>query len=366
MTHLLDSDWFSRKHMIDYAWCLDIDGTLVTFEEPIEGASMFVKFLLIHEIPFVIISNTGQKNRQEVASTLQRLLDVDIPPCRIFTACDQLSEYLIYNDCLYKTILVHGPNPQNYEHLLHMENVYPLVSNGIYYTGESVSCVAIFFDGFLPDFYECLTQVANFVICGAHLLVTSRDSSLMKRLNNHKWFKPGPGTFIAAIEEMVPNAVIKSFGKEQWASHMNHINDCLHTQGFMGKSEQIIIVGDKFDTDMSFGLKQGTKTCLVESGCDSEKSDHALNNKIDMVASSIKDIPLKVSEPMFESDSYRETIQKFLRTKAIRCLNSVSANLSLSTKNITNLIDMINEKMESPPRRIKSLPARLDTLSDMT
>lgn len=364
MTHLIDTDWFSKKYMIDYAWCLDIDGTLVTFEEPIEGASSFVKFILRHGIPFVIISNTGQKTGQEVSSTLHRLLDVDVPSCRIFTACDQLSQHLLYNDSLYETVLVHGPNMKNCAHLLQLENVHPLVSNEIYYTGENVSCIAIFFDGFLSDFYECLTQVANFVTRGAHLLVTSRDNSLIKRRDNQKWLKPGPGAFVAAIEEMVPNAVIKSFGKEQWASHMNHITASLHAQGFRGKKEQIIIVGDKYDTDMSFGLKQGTKTCLVESGCDSGKSDHALNNKIDMVANSIKDIPLKVSEPMFGSESYPETIRKFLKTRATRCLNSVSANLLLSTKNITNFIDMMNDKMESPPRRIKSLPARLDALSD--
>ena len=360
---------FQERHrMSDCAWCLDIDGTLIRFEEPIEGASAFLKFLILHQIPYVIVSNTGQKDATEISLSLKRLLDVDVPHSYIFTACDEMKMHIrkVYKSYSGK-ILVHAPlgfTPTAiYVDLLEFNNVIPMVnSEGIYYQGDDISCICIFFDGFLQDFHQCITYVANSVSNGAVLFVTSKDSSLVKSRNESKWLQPGPGVFVSCIREMVPSAKIESFGKERWALQMDSIMESLRKQHFEGTKERIIVVGDKYDTDMTLGLKQGTKTILVESGCDSEKNGHTLERKIDMVAGSIKDIPLELSYSMRDIHISKQVV-KFLTTRMMFCLNTVSSHISSSTQNILGVIDMMNEKITSPPRRIKSLPARLDDLS---
>ena len=357
---------FRERHRIsDCAWCLDIDGTLVRFEEPIEGASAFLQFLTANKIAYVIVSNTGQKDAIEVSSSLKRLLNVDVPTSQIFTACDEMKMHIRKNYGFYSgKILVHAPSGVNskpiYADLLNLNNVLPMVdSKGKYYEGNDISCICIFFDGFLQDFHQCISYVANHVANDVMLFVTSKDSTLVKSRGGSKWLQPGPGVFVSCIREMVPSAKIESFGKEKWALQMDRIMESLKEQHFEGPKERIIVIGDKYDTDMTLGLKQGTKTILVESGCDSEKDGHTL--QIDMVADSIKDIPLELSYSMRDNHISNQVI-KFLKVRMMFCLNSVSTRLSSSTKNILEVIDMVNERMTSPPRRIKSLPARLDGL----
>lgn len=360
---------FQERHRIsDCAWCLDIDGTLVRFEEPIEGASAFLQFLTVNRIPYVIVSNTGQKNATDVSSSLKRLLNVDVPTSQIFTACDEMKMHIRKNHNSFSgKILVHAPSGFNsnaiYADLLNLDNIMPMVdSKGKYYEGCDVSCICIFFDGFLPDFHKCISYVANHAANGVILFVTSKDSTLVKSRGGSKWLQPGPGVFVSCIQEMVPSAKIESFGKEKWALQMDRIMESLKQQHFNGPKERIIVIGDKYDTDMTLGLKQGTKTILVESGCDSEKNGHTLQHQIDMVADSIKDIPLELSYSMRDNQVSKQVI-KFLKARMMFCLNSVSTHLSSSTRNILEVIDMMNERMTSPPRRIKSLPARLDDLS---
>lgn len=359
---------FRQRHRIsDCAWCLDIDGTLVRFEEPIEGASAFLKFLIVNNIPYVIVSNTGQKDSTDVSSSLKRLLNVDVPTSRIFTACDEMKMHIRKSHESYSgKILVHAPAGMNskviYADLLNLNNVIPMVDGqGKYYEENDISCICIFFDGFLQDFHQCISYVANHAANGVMLFVTSKDSTLVKSRSGSKWMQPGPGVFVSCIQEMVPSAKIESFGKEKWALQMDRIMESLKEQRFEGPKERIIVIGDKYDTDMALGLKQGTKTILVESGCDSEKDGHALQRRIDMVAGSIKDIPLELSYSMRDVHISNQVI-KFLKARMMFCLNTVSTHLSSSTKNILGVINMVNEKMTSSPRRIKSFPTRLDEL----
>ena len=41
----------------------------------------------------------------------------------------------------------------------------------------------------------------------------------------------------------------------------------LREQGFSGDRSRVLIVGDRFDTDIMAGTLAGLRTCLVESGC---------------------------------------------------------------------------------------------------
>ena len=47
---------------------------------------------------------------------------------------------------------------------------------------------------------------------------------------------------------------------------MRHAIELLKAQGHDGDMSRILMVGDRFDTDIRGGLGVGVKTCLVESG----------------------------------------------------------------------------------------------------
>lgn len=58
-------------------------------------------------------------------------------------------------------------------------------------------------------------------------------------------------------------------GREGATYMMGHAISMLRAQGFTGDLSRILIVGDRFDTDILGGVKAGIRTCLVESGCHS-------------------------------------------------------------------------------------------------
>ena len=48
---------------------------------------------------------------------------------------------------------------------------------------------------------------------------------------------------------------------------MDKVLDMLKQQGHDGDVSKVVIVGDRFDTDIRAGKACGIMTCLVESGC---------------------------------------------------------------------------------------------------
>ena len=58
-------------------------------------------------------------------------------------------------------------------------------------------------------------------------------------------------------------------GREGQTFMMQRAIDMLKAQGHTGDASSILIVGDRYDTDIRAGVQAGIKTCLVESGCHS-------------------------------------------------------------------------------------------------
>ena len=345
------------QRLADHAWCLDIDGTLVRFEEPIEGASLFLHFMSQHSIPFVILSNTGQKRAIDVRARLRELLSVDIPERRIFTACDRMRTRVCAEAARFTRILVY---PTEYaSDLAHATALDPSAVEPHAVPEGTRWCVCLFFDGFLAEYYEVLAAVINLVSMGAELWVTSRDDFLVRGTPERPWLKPGPGAFVASILTMIPHATIHSFGKEERDFDIGNVVAELQTQGFRGRVDDIVVIGDKYDTDVRFGVNNGVKTMLVESGCDRARSLHTLQPRVDIVVDSIADIPRETAFSLGPKKSRRAVLLDFLKHTAQRTLLSLSPGLPM----LSNMLHRASDLLHPPPRRIKSVPARLNELA---
>ena len=65
----------------------------------------------------------------------------------------------------------------------------------------------------------------------------------------------------------------------------------LRQQGFRGDASSIMIVGDRFDTDIAAGSRSGLRTCLVESGCHAPELQPCYPDfRADYVAASIAEL----------------------------------------------------------------------------
>lgn len=69
---------------------------------------------------------------------------------------------------------------------------------------------------------------------------------------------------------------------------MDHAIAMLVAQGHSGNRDEIVMVGDRFDTDIRAGTRSQIQTCLVESGCHSlDLSPAYPEDRVDFVAASV-------------------------------------------------------------------------------
>ena len=131
------------------AWCLDIDGTLVRFQRPINGAAGFIAFLQDNGIPYVIVSNTGQKSACDVQKLLFDMLHARVELECIFTARDTTFGQLRESAKEIARVLVVNANPIDVAP--HAESLHV---GSVVRDCETRTCIALFFDGWLPEYCQ--------------------------------------------------------------------------------------------------------------------------------------------------------------------------------------------------------------------
>lgn len=307
--------------MATRALLLDKDGTLVHPGGAIEGAGHFVANLAA---PYAVLSNTGTKDAATVAADLTRALGVPVAADRVVTA----------HDCMRRAL-----DQSAFDRVLTLEDVAdtPPVDAGS-------CCVAAFTDGDVVDFVSVASAVAGWLDAGAHLWITSDDSSLSLGGGRRR---PGPGVFLHAVKAATTgdDPSIRVFGKAHDALMAEYAMKALRRQGFVGRPDGVCLVGDRFDTDVRAGRMHGWRTCLVETGCHTEARHLALypTDGADAVASSVRDL----------GDG--QCLARGIRTPP--AVQSIALRLAEVLIDSSRRIDSLTGHHR--PRRIHSCPDRL-------
>jgi len=130
--------------------------------------------------------------------------------------------------------------------------------------------------GFFDWSFELLQILSYLVSHRAEVVYTAEDAfnpCLDEEFDGYVWPVPGPGMFAKMLEKiMYPYDKEKMHclgkGGNKGSSYMmEHAIDLLKRQGHSGDRNKIMIIGDRFDTDIRGGLSVGIKTCLIETGC---------------------------------------------------------------------------------------------------
>lgn len=333
-------------------YVLDKDGTLVRQSRPVDGAREFVSSLQSQKIPFVILSNTGEKTSTQVAHDLGQVLGLALEPTHVHTAHDQLADALETHvggaeDDTQVYVVGRTTAPQA-AHWRRLEEADPPSSKAV---------VAVFSDGMLDDFCATVTRVVALIECGASLWVTSADASLTDASGQKR---PGPGVFVDAVEATLGRplgAQCRIFGKG--GGHDADFGDVamklLRAQGFQGSRRRVMMVGDRFDTDVRTGGINGWSTCLVESGCHTAEEHAALfpRDMADVVADSVRD--LVHTSP---TGTLRDLVADLMREVLRRVPPSCDLAQWVSHR-VEAAAARVEEVGRMPPRRIRSLPNNL-------
>lgn len=223
-------------------YLIDLDGTIYLGNEPIPAGKRFVERLQEQQIPFLFVTNNTTKTPEMVQSQLANKFEINVLEESIYTATLATIDYMKDKQ----------------------------LGNKVYIIGESGLKEGILAEGFEvdeknPDYvivgldsevtYEKLKIATLAIRNGAHFIGTNPD----KNLPTDQGLIPGAGSFIALLETATgkkatiigkPEAIIMEKALERLSLD----------------KDEVIMVGDNYETDIRAGINNGIDTLLVLTG----------------------------------------------------------------------------------------------------
>lgn len=225
----------------------DLDGTLYIGHEAVKGAAEKLAELREKGMQVLFFTNAGTRSRENRA---KRIVELGLPAKKEEVYCSSylIASYIKQNHSGKKVFVVGEQGI-----------IDELEEAGIEHVEENADIVVAGLDREFT--YEKLAKALKELNNGAVLIASNKDNVFP----TEEGYLPGAGSVVAAVEKAAgrealtvgkPSAYALELIKKDWNL----------------KNEEIIIVGDRLDTDIRFAKEAGIKSVLVLSGV-SKKSD---------------------------------------------------------------------------------------------
>lgn len=223
------------------AICLDLDGTVYRGTEPISEAVTFIGNMQQNGIDPYFITNNSSMTRVQLQEKLASF-GITADPDRIMTSAIAAAKYCRDN---YNGASVMMIGEKGLEEAL--------VSEGIEITTTNPDVVIMGIDRGIT--YAKLADACLAIRAGAHFIATNSD----KAFPTERGLVPGNGSFVTLMESA--SGVLPLFvGKPE--SHM--LEFIMAENGY--RKEEMIMIGDNYDTDIQAGIRFGIDTIHVAGG----------------------------------------------------------------------------------------------------
>ena len=221
-------------------YLIDLDGTIYNGDKKIKYAKEFVDYLNTNNIDYLFLTNNSTRQPKEVAEHLKKF-DIDTSEEHVFTSSDATKIYLKGKG--YKNLYVIGESG--------LKNT--LSSFNQKENEDCVDAVVVGLDRKLS--YDKLTIATRAILKGAELIGTNPDT-LLPTANG---FMPSNGGQVKYLEyaTSTPATFIGKPSKIIMESAMNL---------FSYSKDEIVMVGDNYDTDIMAGINGGIDTIHVQTG----------------------------------------------------------------------------------------------------
>lgn len=221
-------------------YLIDLDGTIYNGNKKIKYAKEFVDYLNTNNIDYLFLTNNSTRQPKEVAEHLKNF-DIDTSEEHVFTSSDATKVYLKGKG--YKNLYVIGESG--------LKNT--LSSFNQKETEEGVEAVVVGLDRQLS--YDKLATAARAILNGAELIGTNPDT-LLPTANG---FVPSNGGQVKYLE-YATSTLATFIGKPSKIIMESAINL------FNYSKDEIVMVGDNYDTDIMSGINGGIDTIHVQTG----------------------------------------------------------------------------------------------------
>ena len=221
-------------------YLIDLDGTIYNGEKKIKYAKEFVDYLNENNIDYLFLTNNSTRQPKDVAEHLKKF-DIETSEEHVFTSSDATKIYLEGKG--YKNLYVIGESG--------LKNT--LSSFNQKENEDCVDAVVVGLDRKLS--YDKLTIATRAILKGAELIGTNPDT-LLPTANG---FMPSNGGQVKYLEyaTSTPATFIGKPSKIIMESAINLFS--------YGKDE-IVMIGDNYDTDIMAGINGGIDTIHVQTG----------------------------------------------------------------------------------------------------
>ncbi|MCZ4281358.1 HAD-IIA family hydrolase [Kiloniella laminariae] len=233
------------------ALLFDLDGTVYRGSDAIPGASDFIQSLKARNIPFLFVTNRGNRRPEQVA---RQLVEMGIP-C---TADDVLTSAQAVAMQLEKGTRAYCLGEEGLTSVLE--------EAGIRITEENAQAVIVSYDRGMN--YEKLSKALRLIDGGARFIATNTD----RLITVEDGILPEAGPLVAAVQAATGKEP-EVFGKPE-----RPIMDAALAR--LGKAaSDCAIIGDNLFTDILAGHKSGMKSILILTGVATRAEGEAAQHK---------------------------------------------------------------------------------------
>ncbi len=223
---------------------VDMDGVVWRGNRYIEENIRGLKALMEKGLRVYFLTNNTTKTRREYVERLRRAgLDVDLGH--------------VFNSSYGAALYIRGRGGGSAYVIGEQALVAELASMGIDIASmdrDRVDYVVVGLDRYLT--YNKLSRGMRYVLDGALFVATNKDVTLPVGDS----VEPGAGSIVAALETALGRAADVVIGKPN-----TYMLDVILGREGVGK-EEVLVIGDRLDTDVLFGARAGVDTLLVLTG----------------------------------------------------------------------------------------------------
>lgn len=226
------------------AYFIDLDGTIYQGTKQYPSGKRFIDRLRDHQIPYLFVTNNSTKTPEAVADNLSQNHGIATTPDQVYTSAMATADYL-------KT------------HVSDQAKIFVIGEAGLTTAIQAAGCTLV--DDHQADVvvmgldrqftYDKLVQATLAIQAGALFIATNQDTNLPTEAG----MLPGAGTLVSALQTATQTAPIIIAKPE--APIMTGACQRLGVA-----KEDVLMVGDNYQTDILAGINNGIDTLLVYSG----------------------------------------------------------------------------------------------------
>ena len=223
-------------------YLIDLDGTIYLGDEPIPAGKRFVEELQKRQLPYLFVTNNTTKSPEVVQSRLAKEFDIHVAKETIYTATLATIDFMKEQNKGQKVYVIGEAGL-----------IQAILDAGYVWEEEQPDYVVVGLDSQVT--YEKLTVASLAIQKGALFIGTNPD----KGLPTDRGLVPGAGSLITLLE-------VASKQKATYIGKPNAIimEKALERIGLT--KEEVIMVGDNYETDIQAGIQNQIASLLVLSG----------------------------------------------------------------------------------------------------